>query len=125
MLVPALFCALAGTSTGTGTGTGTGTATYPLASGGGIDAVDTMSAKVAVLLTLDDQLLDIGRRLDDIEAAVAHLDDPGANPNPYSWTPHRPTLRDRKRALRRAREQVPATMTETWPPLNARRPPAV
>ena len=121
MLVPALFCALAGTSTGTGTGT----ATYPLASGGGIDAVDTMSAKVAVLLTLDDQLLDIGRRLDAIEAAVAYLDDVHANRNPYSWTPHRPTLRDRKRALRSAREQVTATMTETWPTLNARRPPAV
>ena len=121
MLVPALLCALAGV----GAGVGAGTATYPLASGGGIDAVDTMSAKVAVLLTLDDQLLDIGRRLDDIEAAVAHLDDPGANPNPYGWTPHRPTLRDRKRALRSAREQVTATMTETWPTLNARRPPAV
>ena len=117
MLVPALLCALAGV--------GAGTATYPLAAGGGIDAVDTMSAKVAVLLTLDDQLLDIGRRLDEIEEAVDYLDDIHNKRNPYNWTPHRPTLRDRKRALRSAREQVTATMTETWPTFNARRPPAV
>lgn len=114
MLIPALLLAPALATTATNP------VAYPLPS---VDAVDTMTAKVSALLMLDDQLLDIGRRLAKIEEAVDYLDDIHNKRNPYNWTPHRPTLRDRKRALRSARAQITATMTDTWPTLDARRPP--
>ena len=68
------------------------------------------------LLDLDDALLSISKKLADIDKAYAYIDNSYTGDNPYSWEkyPNRPTLRDRRRALRGAREAITDTMTAIW-----------
>jgi pyruvate/2-oxoglutarate dehydrogenase complex dihydrolipoamide acyltransferase (E2) component len=71
---------------------------------------------VEELLNLDDYLLTISRKLSEIDRAYDYIDTEYTGENPYPWEkhPNRPTLRDRRRALRAARAAIARTMTETW-----------
>jgi hypothetical protein len=68
------------------------------------------------LLDLDDALLTISKKLAEIDKAYAYIDNNNRGDNPYPWEkdPHRPTLRDRRRALRGAREAITNTITKIW-----------
>ena len=70
----------------------------------------------ARLLAQDQELVEISRRLADIDLAYDYIDNRYTGVNPYPWEqfPHKPTLRDRKRALRAARESIAASMVEEW-----------
>ena len=71
---------------------------------------------VEELLKLDDYLLTISRKLSEIDKAYDYIDAEYTGENPYPWEkhPNRPTLRDRRRALRAARASIARAMTETW-----------
>ena len=72
----------------------------------------------AKLLEQDRQLVDISRRLADIELAYDFIENRYHGVNPYPWEqfPHKPTLRDRKKALLGARATLTANMVNEWNP---------
>jgi len=82
----------------------------------GIDSVNTMANKIEGLIELDNHLTTITARLDEIEFLQ---DQTKMESGGYVWnqdnTMHRPTLRDRRRAFRRAREDIVAAMVDTYP----------
>ena len=88
--------------------------TPPLSAVGAPETLVT-SKDVSELLDLDDYLLTISRKLANIEQTYDYIENgyTGENPDP-EFTPNRPTLRDRRRALRSARAAIARTMTETW-----------
>lgn len=80
--------------------------------------VDFVAPDAETLLSQDDQLLEISRRLADIDQAYDFVDARYTGDNPYPWErfPHKPTLRDRKRALRAAREKISRGIVAEWDP---------
>ncbi len=88
-----------------------------------IDGVSTMAAKVEALVELDNYLSIITERLDDIEYRQQAMRN---DPPDIGWeqenTMHRPTLRDRRRVFRRAREDILTAMTDTYPTMGPLHP---
>lgn len=70
------------------------------------------------LLELDDALLTISKKLADIDAMYEFIENDHTGENPYPWEtrPNRPTLRDRRKALRGAQSAIAQTMTGVWVP---------
>lgn len=70
----------------------------------------------ADLLAQDQQLIEISRQLADIDLAYTYIENRYEGTNPYPWErfPHKPTLRDRKKALLGARKALTEDMVTTW-----------
>ena len=74
-------------------------------------------ADTEALLRADDQVVEITKRLSEIETAFDYVNNDYTGDNPYPWDehPNKPTLRDRKRALRAARISITRQMVADWP----------